>query len=137
MLKERDERCRDRCDLGGRHIHKLHLVGSHDGEVGVHTSLHAVVDEVALVIDRSVTLRNYLALLDFSGHVHDVVVVEVDPAVLHLAVRGLDETEIIDLGIHAERGYKTDVRSFRGLDRTKTSVMGIVNVTHLESGTLT
>ena len=66
-----------------------------------------------------------------------MAVVEVYAAVLHRAVGSLDKTEVVDLGINAERGDQTDVRAFRGLDRAETTVMGIVHVSHLESGALT
>ena len=55
----------------------------------------------------------------------------------HLAVRGLDEAQTIDLGIHTQRGNQSDVRTFRRLNRTETTVVGIVHVAHLETGALT
>ncbi len=136
MLQERDERCCDRSDLSGRYIHKLHLGGGNDREVGVQTGLHAVIDELAVILHRSITLGYHLALLDLGSQVDNLVVVEIHHAILHLAVRCLDKAQIIDLGIDTERRDKTDVRALRGLDRTQTAVVCIVNVTHLEARTL-
>ena len=65
-----------------------------------------------------------------------MAVVEVDNAVLHLAVGGLDEAEVVDFGVDAERRDKADVRAFRGLDRAEAAVVGIVHVSHLEAGAL-
>ena len=65
-----------------------------------------------------------------------MVVVEVHTTVGDGAVRRLDETEIVDFRIYAERRDKADVGAFRGLDRAETSVVGIVHVAHLEAGAL-
>jgi hypothetical protein len=54
---------------------------------------------------------------------------------LLLSVRGFDKAHIIYLGMHAQRGYKTNVRTFRCFDGTETPVVGIVYVTHLKTGT--
>ncbi len=137
MLKERYERCCDRCNLDRSHIHELELVGGNDREVGVETSLDAGIDERAVVVDRRVTLRDHLTLLDFGGEIDNVVVVEVNHTILHLAVRSLDEAEVVDLRVNAKRRNQTDVRAFRGLDRTETAVVGVVNVSNLEACTLT
>ena len=52
---------------------------------------------------------------------------------MDLTVGGLDETELVDPCIDAEGRDKTDVRTFRGLDRAETAIMGVVNVSYLES----
>lgn len=101
MLKERDERCSDRRDLDRRHIHKLELSGRHDREVGVKTGFYTRIDERAVIVDRSVALRDGLPLFDLGGEIYDIVVVEIYNAILDLAVRSLDKTEVVDLGIYA------------------------------------
>ena len=69
--------------------------------------------------------------------IDDIVIAEVGNTVLHLTVGCLNEAELIDLCIHTERRNQTDVWSFRALDRTQTTVVCIVYVTNLETGTLT
>ncbi len=46
---------------------------------------------------------NHFTLLDLGGHVNHFIIVDVNLSVLYNTIRSLDETEIIDLGIHAER----------------------------------
>ena len=137
MFKEGNERSCYRGDLCGRHVHKLDLRRRNDGEVGVAASLDSGADKCSVGIEGSIALGNHLALFQLGGEVHNVVVVEVHLRVLYLAVGSFDKAEVVDLGIHAERADKTDVRAFRRFDRTKTSVVGVVHVAHLEAGTLT
>src|SRR5712691_279946 len=59
-----------------------------------------------------------------------------DPALLLLAVRALDEPELVDAGEAAQRRDEADVRAFRRLDRADASVVGGVHVAHLEPGPL-
>ena len=133
MLKERNERCSDRCDLDRSHIHKLKLFGSHDREVGIKTRLNAGIDERTVIVDRSITLSNHLAFFNLGCEVNHIVIVQIHLAILHLAVGSLDEAEVVNLCIHAKRRDKTDVRTFRSLDRAKTAIVGVVYVSHLET----
>ncbi|CDC97772.1 uncharacterized protein BN576_00508 [Alistipes sp. CAG:268] len=135
VLEERDEARGDRGDLIRSHVHEVHLIGRHDGEVGTLTRLDAVgLQEVALVVDRHVRLGDDLALLLFGRVVADVRVVHVDHPVLDLAVGGLDEAHRRNPRVDAQRRDQTDVRAFRRLDRAETSVVRIVHVADLESG---
>ena len=59
-----------------------------------------------------------------------------DPAVLHLAIRRLDEAELVDARVRRQRRDQTDVRTFRRLDRADAAVMGRMHVTHFEPGAL-
>ena len=137
MLEEGDQRRGDRCDLDRSHIHKLHFRGGSDREVGVKTSLDTRIHERAIIIDRSITLGDDLTLFDFGGEVLDMRIIEIDHAIIYLAIRGFDETEVIDFCVNAERRNQTDVRTFRGLDWAETAIMSIVHVTDLETGTFT
>ncbi len=137
MLQERDEGSRDGGYLDRSHVHEVNLIRLHDGEVGLAACLHLIVDEAAVVVERGVALCYGLALLCFGRHVDDIVVVEIHHAVGDFAVRGLDEAEVIDFGVDAERGNKADIRAFRGLDRAKAPVVGVVHVPHLEARALT
>ena len=57
-----------------------------------------------------------------------------DHPVLHLAVGGLEEAELVDPGVGGERGDEPDVRTFRGLDRAHPPVVRVVHVADLEAG---
>ena len=137
VLEERNECSSDRSDLTGCYVHEVDLRRRYDGEVGAQTGLDLGADERTVLAERCVTLCNHLVLLVLSRQINDMVVVEVHHAVSYLTIRGLDESEIVDLGVDTHGGDQTDVRSFRCLDRTETAVVGIVYVSHLETGTVT
>ena len=48
-------------------------------------------------------MGNHLAFFDFGSKVCYFIVVEVDLAVFHLAVGCLDEAEVVDFRIYAQR----------------------------------
>ena len=103
MLQEGDECRSDRSDLLGRNIHELNLVGRNHGEVGVLAGLDTVTHEVALLVQGCITLCDNAVLLVLGSEIDDLVIVQVHLAVLDLAVRSLDEAQVVDLGIHAQR----------------------------------
>ena len=55
---------------------------------------------------------------------------------VHHQVRCLDEPVLVDSCIGSQGVNQTDVRSFRGLDRTHSSVVGIVYISYLETCTI-
>ena len=59
-----------------------------------------------------------------------------DAAVLHLAIRRLDEAVLVHPRKGRERVDQADIRPFRRLDRADAAVMGRVHVAHLEAGAL-
>ncbi len=137
VLQERDERCRYRSYLARSYVHEVHLVRSHYRELGTQTGLDFRADERTVLAERRVTLGYHLVLLVLGGQIYHMVVVQIHYAVLHLAVRRLDEAQVIDLRIDTHGRDQTDVRAFRRLNRTETAVVGIVYVSHLESGAVT
>ena len=66
----------------------------------------------------------------------DLHVIDDEP-VLDLAVRRLDEAELVDPRVRRQRRDQADVRAFRRLDRADAPVVGRVHVAHLEPGALT
>ena len=131
----------DEVDLCGRHVVDLRRgavarVGGahpHTGAGGATTHEDSVLEEVALGVDRRVGLGDDVLLFLVSGEVDDVV----GHATLDdLAVRGLDEAVVVDLGIGGKRADQADVRTFRGLDRAHTAVVRAVDVSNLEAGAL-
>ena len=73
----------------------------------------------------------------FFGELHDVAlgILEVDQA--DDAVRGLDEAEVVHHGVRCEGVDKTDVRSFRSLNRAETAIVRVVHVTDFEARAFT
>ena len=74
-------------------------------------------------------------ILDIGGHINNFVGY-LACAALNLAVRSLYKAVFIDTRERSEIRDKSDVRTFRCLDRTHTSIMGIVNVTYFKSCTV-
>ena len=137
MLQEGDQRSGDRSNLLRRHVHQIHIRRRHHGEVGILTTLHDLTNEGTVVVQRCITLTDDMLCLFLGCQIDDIVIAEVGNTVLHLTVRCLNEAELIDLCIHTERRNQTDVRTFRALDRTQTTIVCIVYVTYLEAGALT
>src|SRR6266550_88629 len=91
-----------------------HLMGRHD--------------LVALRIDRGAPQASAFELR------RDVLVQR--DAVVHAAERGLDESELVDLGVRREVADQADVRTFRRLDRADPAVVAVVHVADVEAGAL-
>ena len=106
-------------------------------EVGILTALDNVADECSIIIKRSITLTYDVVLFLLSRQVNNILVLKVGNTVDNLTVRSLDEAQLVNLCIYTKRRYKSDVRTFRALDRTQTAIVSVMHVTHLESGTLT
>ena len=98
------------------------------------TGENEIAGEIGFIIELGVGLRDDGLVFLFSGKVFHVVG---HMSTFYLAVWGFDKAEIVDLGMHAEGGNQTDVRSFRRLNRAEATIVGIVNVTYFEAGALT
>ena len=75
-----------------------------------------------------------MLFLFVGGEVHDF---GGDLAVDDLAVRSFDESVLVHPGVSGQRADQADVRAFRGLDGAHAAVVGRVDVTDFEAGTLT
>src|SRR5436190_1279867 len=130
MLEERNERSGDRDNLGGRHVHVLDFLGRLQLELVLEAARHQRVDQLAVLVDRGVRLGDdVVAFLD-RRQVGDVVG---DLAVLHLAVRRLEEAVLVGARVERERIDQPDVRAFRRLDRAYPPVVRRVHVAHFKS----
>ena len=121
VLEERDQRGGHRHHLPRRDVD---VVDAGRGDVvdlaALAADQHALLLEVAVVVERRVGLRDDEAVLLVGGQVVDLLG---DPAVDDLAVRRLDEAERVDLGERRQRPDQADVRAFRGLDRAHPAVV--------------
>ena len=137
VLEEWDKTRTDRSNLLWRYVHEVNLCRLYYREVCILTTLYHVAYESTVVVQRCVALTDDVVFLLLGSEVFYVCIVQVNYAVLNLTVRSLDKAEVVDLCVHTQRRDKTDVRSFRRLDRTETTVVCIVYVTHLETSALT
>ena len=92
VFEEGNERCGNRGDLSRRHVHQVHLVGRHDGEVGIQTGFYLVADKGTVVIERGITLSDNLTLFNLGGQVDNTFGRQVHFSVFYLTVRSFDET---------------------------------------------
>ena len=156
VLEERDERRTDRHDLLRRDVDEVDLFRRHVADVGggaeealgfehlaevfeagrLRRPAHerARVADRAVVVERRVGLGDDVVLFLVGGHVDDLAG---DLAVLDLAVRALDEAELVDAGVGGQATDQADVRAFRRLDRAHAAVVAEVDVADFEAGTLT
>ena len=110
---------------------KLNFAGRDFEEVAVLTN-GDLADEMVLVVDLGVGLRDDFALFLVSGEVLDLVG---DAAVFRETIRRFDEAEFVYASVGRERVDQTDVRTFRRLDRADTAVVRRMNVTNFEAST--
>ena len=134
VLEERNERRRHRNQLLRRHVHEVDLVRRNELHVAGMAHDNEIVGEAALGVDRRVGLRDRVAALFHRREIDHLVG---DAAVLHLAVRRLDEAIFVHPREGRERIDQADIRPFRRFDRADAAVMRGVHVAHFEAGALT
>ena len=102
------------------------------------TTGYVFMNEVSFFVQRLVGLRYMVIILFIGCHINNLVSYYRIGRVcfVNLSVRSLNKTILIDSCIGSKRVDKTDVRTLRSLDRTHTSIMRIVNVSNLESGSV-
>ena len=134
VLEERNQRRGHRHDLRRRDVDIFHLVRRGQHEFVLAAARDQLVGEAAARVECRVRLRDHeLALLDGGQVIHLVDHL----AVVHLAVRRLEETVLVGARIHRERVDQADVRAFRRFDRAHAAVMRRVHIAHLETGAFT
>ena len=144
VVEERDECGSNRDHHARRNVHQVNVLAVYLDELVAPTAGYTVVYEVVVLVERLGSLADDVLVLDVRGHVANLVGnVAADLAgllVLDLfdnAVRRLDKAEVVDAGVGCQIGDQADVRTFRGLDRAQTAVMGVVYVSNLEGCTVT
>ena len=135
MLQERDQGCRDRYNLARRYIHEVNALRRSNGKfVLVANGNQLVGQTLGLLVHGGAGLGDDVVALFNCRQVNHFIG---NHAVLDLPVRTLEEAVGIGTGVSRQRVNQTDVRTFRRLDRTHTTVMSRVHVTDLKSGALT
>ncbi len=137
VLQEGNQGSSDRGNLLRSNVHQINLRGRNNRIVVVPTAFHTRTDEGAIVVQRSITLTNNLTFLLLGCHVTNTVVTEIHLAILYHTIGSLDEAKVVNLCKYAKRADQTDVGTFRRLNGTKATIVGVVYVTHLETCTLT
>ena len=97
------------------------------------------MDKMSFFIQRLVCLGHVIVILLVRRHVNhfvrDAGILRV--ALIYFPVRRLHKSILVDARIGRQRVDQTDIGSLRRLDGTHSSIMGIVNISHLKSGPVT
>ena len=134
VLKERDERGRDRDELLRRHVDRCHVLWLHQAEIALLAHRHEIGGELAIQIHLGVSLGDDELLLLHGGEIDRVALHD---AVLHQHVGGFDKAVFVNFGERCQRVDEADIRAFRRLDGADAAIMGRVHVAHLKAGALT
>ena len=137
MFKEGNQRCSDRSNLLRSNVHQLYFRRFYNRIIGILTRLNLITDKCTVIIQRSITLCYDLSFFFLSRQVNESILRQIYLSVIYLTVRSFNKAEIINLSKHTKWRNQTDIRTFRCFNRTKASVVCIVNVTNLKSGTFT
>src|SRR5215211_6934162 len=135
VLEERDQGGGDRPDLVRRDVHQLDFLGSRQHELALPgTTLDRGSPELArLQVDLGVGLGDDPILFLGGVEVDDLVRHD---TVLDRAIRGGDEPVLRHFGVGGQRADQADVRPLGGLDRAHATVVGRVDVAHLDGRAL-
>ena len=136
VLKERDAGRSDGNHHTRRNVHVVDLRSIELLDVVAVAAGDAGTDEVVVLVQRLVGLSDDILVLLVGGHIDDLIG-DSAGGLVDLAVRGLNEAVLVDLGVGGQIGDQTDVRAFRRLDGAQTAIVGVVNVADLEACAVT
>jgi len=133
MLEEGNQRSSDRNDLARRNVHVLHACRFGKNRFTFLATGHQFVGQHARFAKLGVGLGDDVGALfdrreelDLIGHL----------AADHRAVGGFEKAVLVGPSIQGQRVDQADVRAFRRLDRTDTSIVRGMHVAHFEAGAL-
>ncbi len=134
VFKERHHRCCDRKRLIRSNVDKVDLVASDKAGLSFHTSFDKFFRNHSVFFYRSRRVRN-VVLFFFKS-------VQILNLISHLSfynfhVWSFDNTEVVYARIYRQVKNKTDVRTFRSVNRTNASVVRCVHVAHFKTCALT
>ena len=123
----------------GRYVHQVNGLFLELGCLCTETSGYIVVYEVAFLIQGLICLCHNEVIFLVSSQVHHLIRYPRARRVsglIHHAVRSLNKAVLVHSGIGCQRVNQTDVRTFRRLNGAHTSIVGVVYISNLESGTV-
>ena len=139
VLQERDHGCCHREHHLRRYVHQIDILLRELRCLFTTTTGYTVTHKMTFCVKCLVRLCNSIFILLISREVNYLIgyarICRI--CLVHLTVRSLDKTIFINACIRCQRVDQTDVWSLRSLYRTHTSVMRIMDISYLESGTVT
>ncbi len=134
VLKERDQRCRDRYNLLRRNIHQGDVFRRLDGELVQVTNSNQLVNQDLLVVHCGRSLGNDVICFLNSREENNFVSYQ---SIFNHTVRALEEAVLVGARIGSQGVDQTNVRTFRRFNRAHAPVVSRVYVTDFKASTLT
>ena len=102
------------------------------------TTGYILMNEMSFFVQRLIRLCYMVIILFISSHIYNLICYTriLRICFVDLAVWCLNKSVLIDSCIRCKRVDQTDVRTFRCLDRAHSSVMGVMDISNLESGSV-
>ena len=117
-------------------VHEVNTLCLNFQDLIPETTCDLCICEVTVFCQRFVRLCDNVVIFHIRSHV-DYFICNAAGLLVHTAVRCLNKTVLVDPCESCQIRDQTDVRTFRRLDRAHSSVVAVVYVTYLESGTVT
>ena len=102
------------------------------------TTGYVLVHEMTFFIERFIRLCYMVIIFLICCHINNFICYDWVSRIrlVNSAVWCLNETILIDFCIGCKRVDQTDVRTLRSLDRAHTSIVRVVDISNLESGSV-
>ena len=138
VLKERNHRCSNREDHTRRNVHKIHFGFFKFGCFFTITTGNIVIHKISVRINWFVGLCNRIVIFFISCQINNLICYTriLRICFIQNTIWCLNKAVLINTCIRCQRVDQTDVRTFRCLDRTHSSVMGVMYVSYLETGSV-
>ena len=138
VLQERNHgSCHGEYHLRG-YVHQVDILLLERSCLFSVTSRNVIMNEIAIFIQWLIRLCNNEVVLFISGQINNIIrntrVLRI--CLINHTIWRLDKSIGVYSCIRCQRVDQTDVRTLRGLNRAHTSIMGVVNISNLESGTI-
>ena len=98
----------------------MNLGGIHLDEIAAIARGNFLAGQLVVAVHDGIRLGDVEVLVTVTAQVFDLVG---HAGAVHLAIRGFDETELVDPGKRAQGADQADVRAFRRLDRADAPVV--------------
>ena len=122
-----------------RYVHQVDRLLLELRSLCTETSGYIIMNKVSIRIQGLIRLCNDKVIFFICCKVYNLIC---NPWVLRICsliyntVRSLDKAVLVYSCVACQRVDQTDVRTLRRLDRAHTSIVGVVNISNLESGTV-
>ena len=134
MLEEGNQTSCDRNKLFRGNVHVINPAWINFDELPTLTRGNTLVKKATLLVDRIVSLGNEISLFLIRSKIFDRIG---HLALFHHSVRSLDESELVYTRVSAHRVNEPNIRTFWSLNRTNPTIVRSVNISDLETSTIT